>query len=76
MGWYSLELLVERQCDLGGHVDEALAQQQAHWFGRVVQNLLQLLCDAGGAGLLTLGQNQLLNLLHTLHALQPLPHDI
>lgn len=60
---------MEGQSNLWGHINEALAQQQPHRFGRVVQVLLQLLSDSGGTGLLTMGQNQLLNLFHTLHTL-------
>lgn len=38
--WNSLELFVQREGDLWGHVDEALTQQQPHGLGGVTEDLL------------------------------------
>ena len=60
---------MEWQGDLWGHVDEPLAEQQSHRLSGVVEDLLQIVCHTMGTTLLTLTQDQILYLLHTLDTL-------
>ena len=60
---------MQRQGDLWGDVDEALAHQEPHGLAGVAEDLLQLLGQTGGGVLLTLIHEQVLHLLNALHTL-------
>lgn len=66
---YLQQLCVEWESDLWWDIDKSLTEQQANVPRRVLYNLLKLLLHGSRAHLLTLSQNQVLNLLHTLHTL-------
>lgn len=65
-----LQLLVQGQGNLGGDVDESLAQQKAHGPGGVTEEPSQLLSQALPAVLLTEAEDPLLNLFSTRGALE------
>lgn len=61
---------MQRESNLWWYVDETLTQQQSNGFTGVTEDLFQLFCQTVGSIFLTLVNDQLLDLLHTLHTLQ------